>query len=96
MFWVSILNTFIKLQHFLIRVTHIDYLEKKIVISSGHTLSFCSNLVKYRSKNMFPKESLTRSSKSSSLQTKEDQGISEFNLVGLEHCQRLRRQSFAQ
>ena len=35
---------------------------KHLGSSSGHTLTCCLNLVKYRLKNMFWKESLTRSS----------------------------------
>ena len=37
-------------------------LQKTFASSLGHTLNFCPNLVQYRFKNMYLKESLTRSS----------------------------------
>ena len=83
-FWISILKIFKLLPNYWHRVTDITSLEKYWESSSGHILSFYPYLVKYRSKNMFLKESLTRWS---SLQTKEGQMRSEFRLVGLEHIQ---------
>ena len=44
------------------RITGITSFGKSLGISSGHTGNFCPNLVQYRLKNMFQKESLTRSS----------------------------------
>ena len=44
------------------RVTDITSFEKHSESSSGHTLTCCLNLVKYRFKNMLRKESLNRSS----------------------------------
>ena len=44
------------------RVTDVTSFEKQLESSSGHTLSFYPNLVKYRLQNMFLKESLTGSS----------------------------------
>ena len=55
-FWISILK---KLQnHFQIAdtVIYITKLEKYLESSSGHTLNFFPNLVKFRFKNMFMKE----------------------------------------
>ena len=43
-------------------VTYFTSFEKHLESSSGHTLSFYPNLVKYRFKNLFLKESLTCSS----------------------------------
>ena len=61
-FWISILKIFKSLQNYWHMVTDITSFEKHLESSSGLSLSFCQNLVKYCLKNMFPKESLTRSS----------------------------------
>ena len=45
-----------------LQLTDITSFEKLSKSSSGYTLTFCLNLVKYRFKNMLRKESLTRSS----------------------------------
>ena len=61
-FLIFILKIFKLLPNYLHRVTDIESFEKHLESSSGHTLSFYLNFVKYRSKNMFLKKSLTRSS----------------------------------
>ena len=45
-----------------IGVTDITSFGKRLESSLGHTLNFCPNLVQYRFKNMYLKESPTRSS----------------------------------
>ena len=52
MFWISILKIFKLLLNYLHRVTDITSLEKHLESSSGHTLNFYPNLVKYRFKNV--------------------------------------------
>ena len=69
------------------RVTDITFFGKRLEISLGHTLNFCPNLVQYRFKNMYLKESFTLLLRKSCLQTKEGQRRSEFYLVGLENIQ---------
>ena len=61
-FWISILKIFKLLPNYSHRVTYITRFEKHSKSSSGHTLSIYQNLVKYRFKSMFLKESLTCSS----------------------------------
>ena len=61
-FLTFILKIFKLLQKYFHRVTNIISFEKHLESSSCHTLSFCLNLLKYRFKNMFLKESLIRSS----------------------------------
>ena len=61
-FLISNLKIFKLLPNTLHGVTDIASFEKHSESSSGHTLIFYLNLVKYRSKNMFLKKSLTRSS----------------------------------
>ena len=61
-FLISILKIFKLLQNYLHRVTDITSFEKHLESCSGHNLTFYLNLVKYRFKNTFRKESLTRSS----------------------------------
>ena len=58
-FRISILKTFFKL---LTQGYRYHKLRKSFGSSSGHTLTCCLNLVKYRFKNMLRKESLIRSS----------------------------------
>ena len=50
---------FKSLQNFWHRVTDITSFGKRLGSSSGHTLNFCPNLVKYRFRIMFHKESPT-------------------------------------
>ena len=59
--------------HFWHRVTYITSFGKLLESSLGHTLNFCPNLVQYRFKHMYLKESLTRSSMWYCQQTKEGQ-----------------------
>ena len=61
-FMISILKAFKSLQNFWRRVTDITSFGKRLGNSLGHTLNFCPNLVKYRFRIMFHKESLTLSS----------------------------------
>ena len=61
-FLISILKIFKSLQNFWHRVTDITSFGKRFGSSLGHTLNFCPNLVKYRFRIMFHKESLTLSS----------------------------------
>ena len=61
-FLISILKNFKSLQNYWHRVTDITSFGKRLESSLGHTLNFCPNLVQYRFKNMYLKESLTRSS----------------------------------
>ena len=56
-FLISILKIFKSLQNYWHRVTDIKSFGKRYESSLGHTLNFCPNLVKYRSKNMYLKES---------------------------------------
>ena len=62
-FRISILKIFKLLPNYLHRDTDITSFEKHFGSSSGHTLTFCLNFVKYRFNNMFRKKALTRSSK---------------------------------
>ena len=50
---------FKSLQNYWHRIADITNFEKHLECSPGHTLAFCQNLVKYRFKNMLPKESFT-------------------------------------
>ena len=59
---ISILKIFKSLQNYWHRVTDIPSFGKHLESSLGHTLNFCPNLVQYRFKNMYLKESPTRSS----------------------------------
>ena len=61
-FRISILKIFNLLPNYKRRVTDITSFEKHSESSSGHTLTCCLNVVKYRFKNMLRKEFLTRSS----------------------------------
>ena len=45
-----------------LQISHFETKKKHLEYSPCHTLSFCLNVVKYRFKNVFPKESITRSS----------------------------------
>ena len=60
--FISILKIFKSLQNYWHRVTDITSFGKRLESSLGHTLNFCPNLVQYRFKNMYLKESPTRSS----------------------------------
>ena len=60
-FLISILKIVKSLQNFWHRVTDITSFGKRLG-SLGHTLNFCPNLVKYRFRIMYHKESLTLSS----------------------------------
>ena len=57
---ISILNIINSLRTYWHRVTNITSFEKYLESSSGHTLTFYPNLVKYRFNNMFLKEYLAR------------------------------------
>ena len=57
-FRISFLKIFKLLPNYWHRVTDITSFEKYLERSSGHTLTFYLNLVKYRIKNMFWAESL--------------------------------------
>ena len=61
-FWISILKISKLLQNCLHRVIDITSFEKHLESSLDRTPNFCQNLVIFRSKNMYLKESLTRSS----------------------------------
>ena len=61
-FQISILKIFRLLPNYWHRVTYITSFEIHLESSSGHTLTFYLNLVKYRFQNLFRKEFLTRSS----------------------------------
>ena len=61
-FWISILKISKLLQNCLHRVIDITSFEKHLESSLDRTPDFCQNLVIFRSKNMYLKESLTRSS----------------------------------
>ena len=61
-FWISILKISKLLQNCLHRVIDITSFEKHLESSLDRTPNFCLNLVIFRSKNMYLKESLTRSS----------------------------------
>ena len=61
-FWISILKISILLQNCLHRVIDITSFEKHLESSLDRTPNFCQNFVIFRSKNMYLKESLTRSS----------------------------------
>ena len=61
-FRISLPKIFKLLPNYQHRVTDITSFEKHSENSSGHTLTCCLNLVKYRFKNMLWKEYLTRSS----------------------------------
>ena len=61
-FWISILKISKLLQNCLHRVIDITSFEKHLESSLDCTPNFCQNLVIFRSKNMYLKESLTRSS----------------------------------
>ena len=61
-FWNSILKICKLLQNYLHRVTDITNFEKHLESSLDHNPNCCRNLVIFRSKNMWQKESLTRSS----------------------------------
>ena len=68
------------------RITDITSFEKHLESSSDHTLTFHQNLVKYRFKNMFRKESLTRYSTYFSdivYKLRRVKMRSDFRLVGL-------------
>ena len=60
-------------------------LRKQLESSSGHTLNFYSNLVKYRFKNMLPRKIPPGVLLLSTLQMKEGQIRSKFRLIGLEN-----------
>ena len=59
-FWISILKISKLLQNCLHRVIDITSFEKHLESSLDRTPNFCLNLVIFRSKNMYLKESLTR------------------------------------
>ena len=61
-FLISILNISKLLQNYLHRVIDITSFEKHLESSLDRTPNLCQNLVIFRSKNMYLKESLTRSS----------------------------------
>ena len=61
-FWISILKISKLLQNCLHRVIDITSFVKHLESSLDRTPNFCLNLVIFRSKNMYLKESLTRSS----------------------------------
>ena len=61
-FWIFILKISKLLQNSLHRVIDITSFEKHLETSLDYTPNFCRNFVKFRSKNMNQKESLTRSS----------------------------------
>ena len=61
-FWISFLKISKLLQNCLHRVIDITSFEKHLESSLDRTPNFCLNLVIFRSKNMYLKESLTRSS----------------------------------
>ena len=61
-FWISILKISKLLQNCLHRDIDITSFEKHLESSLDRTPNFCQNLVIFRSKNMYLKESLTRSS----------------------------------
>ena len=61
-FWISILKISKLLQNCWHRVIDITSFEKHLESSLDYTLNFCQNLVIFRSKNIYQKESLTRSS----------------------------------
>ena len=61
-FWISILKISKLLQNCLHRVIDITSFEKHLESSLDRTPNFCQNLVIFRSKNMYLKESLIRSS----------------------------------
>ena len=61
-FWISILKISKLLQNCLHGVIDITSFEKHLESSLDRTPNFCLNLVIFRSKNMYLKESLTRSS----------------------------------
>ena len=61
-FLISIFKIFKSLQKYWHRVKDITSFGKRLESSLGHTLNFCPNLVQYRFKNMYLKESPTRSS----------------------------------
>ena len=58
----SILKIFKSLQNYWHRVTYSTSFGNRLESSLGYTLNFCPNLVQYRFKNMYLKESLTGSS----------------------------------
>ena len=63
MFWIYILKIFESLPNYLYTGSRISQaLRKHFESSSGHTLSFYPNFVKYPFKNIFLNESLTQSS----------------------------------
>ena len=86
-FWICILNIFKSLTHYWHRVTVITSFKIHLENSSGHTLSFSPNLVKYRFTSILLWWS--------SLQTKECQMHSDFRLVGLKIVKSLRRRKYA-
>ena len=49
-FWISILKVFKSLQNIWHRLSGITSFEKRLESSSGHTTSFCPNMVQYRFK----------------------------------------------
>ena len=61
-FLISILKIDKSLQNFCHRVTDITSFGKRLGSSLGHTLNFCPNLVIYRFRITYHKESLTLSS----------------------------------
>ena len=61
-FWISILKISKLLQNCLHRVIEITSFEKHLESSLDRTPNFCLNLVIFRSKNTYLKESLTQSS----------------------------------
>ena len=61
-FWVTVFGVLKSLLGCLLRVTDITSFEMQWESSSSHTLSFYPNLVTYRLKKMFLKESFTWSS----------------------------------
>ena len=86
-FFISILKIFKLLQNYWYKVTDIASFEKHLESSSGHTLSFNLNLLKYRSSICFWRNPSIGPLRWYSLETKEGQKRSEFRLVGLDNSQ---------
>ena len=58
--FISILKIFKSLQNYWHRVTYItSFVKRRDRRSLGHTMNFCPNLVQYRFKNMYQKETFT-------------------------------------
>ena len=70
-----------------IYISHTTGYGKRLESSLGHTLNFSPNLVQYHFKNMYPKESLTRSSTVILSTSKKGQRQNEFHLVGLKNSE---------